>query len=88
MSISPNPFSYGTYISYELKEKGRVNISGYSISGKKVKTLINSSGMPSDSGKIYWDGRNHDGNALPAGTYIFRMTLEDKLVEAEKVVKK
>jgi hypothetical protein len=87
MSISPNPFSYGTYISYELKEKGRVNISVYSISGKKVKTLMNSSGMPSDSGKIHWDGRDQDGNILPTGTYIIRMTVEDELVEAVKVVK-
>jgi len=87
LEVSPNPFSYGTYVSYELPVEGKLNISVYSISGKKMKTLINCSGMPTDSGKIYWNGQGQDGNALPAGTYVIRMTLDDKLVEAVKAVR-
>ena len=87
LNISPNPFEYGTYIRYELQEKGRLNISVYSLSGRKVKTLIHSSGLPGETGKFYWDGHDAQGNALPAGTYIIRMTVEDRLVEAVKVVR-
>jgi hypothetical protein len=78
VEVSPNPFSYGTYISYELKESGRVDISVYSIIGMKVK----------DKGKFYWDGNDQNGQALPAGAYILRMTVDDKVVEVVKVVRK
>jgi hypothetical protein len=87
ISVSPNPFDYGTYISYELHEKGRVNISVYSLSGKKVRSLINSRGAPGEAGKFYWDGHDEQGNELPAGTYVIRMTVEDRLVEAVKGVR-
>jgi hypothetical protein len=56
LSVSPNPFSYGTYISYELKDPGRLNISVYSIAGMKVRTLVNNTGMVGDKGNFYWDG--------------------------------
>jgi hypothetical protein len=87
IEVSPNPFSYGTYVSYELKENGRVNISVYSISGMKVKTLVNNSGSVGDKGSFYWDGRDQNGQALVAGTYILRMTVDEKVVEVVKVVR-
>ena len=88
LEVSPNPFQYGTYISYELKENGRVNISVYSISGMKVKTLVNTTGSVGDKGNFYWDGRDQNGQALPAGAYILRMTVDEKVVEVVKVVRK
>ena len=87
ISVSPNPFEYGTYIRYELHEKGRLNISVYSLAGRKVKTLIHSSGLPGEAGKFYWDGRDAQGHELPAGTYVIRMTVEDRLLEGVKVLK-
>jgi len=87
LSVSPNPFSYGTYVSYELKENGRLNISVYSISGMKVKTLVSNTGSTGDKGSFYWDGRNQNGQALPAGVYFIRMTMDGKEVETVKVVK-
>ena len=87
LEVSPNPFEYGTYIRYELQEKGRLNISVYSLAGRKVKTLIHSSGLPGETGKFYWDGHDEQGHELPAGTYIIRMTVEDRLVDAVKVVR-
>jgi hypothetical protein len=87
-TVSPNPFSYGTYISYELKDIGRLNISAYSISGMKVKTLVNNTGSVGDKGNFYWDGGDQNGQKLPAGAYILRMTVDDKVVEVVKVVRK
>lgn len=85
--VAPNPFSYGTYISYEIKKAGRLNISVYSTSGMKVKTLVNAPGSVGDKGSFYWNGRDQDGQALPAGTYFIRMTVDEKVVEVVKVVK-
>lgn len=87
MSISPNPFTYGTYISYELKLSGKLNISVYSISGMKVRTLENHQASKGDSGKFYWDGSDQDGKKLPAGVCLIRMTIDGKEVETLKVVR-
>jgi hypothetical protein len=87
LEISPNPFSYGTYISYEATEKGMLNISVYNISGMKVRSLINSFVSVGDKGNFYWDGSEENKNELPAGAYIIRLTINGKLAEAVKVVK-
>lgn len=88
LKVSPNPFSYGTYVSYEMKAAGRLNISVYSISGMKVKSLINYTGSAGDKGSFYWDGKDQNGQTLPSGAYILRMTLDDQVVEVVKVVRK
>ncbi len=88
LNISPNPFSSGTYIRYELESAGRLNISVYSISGMKVRTLENHIASKGDSGKFYWDGSDQQGNPLPAGVYLIRMTMDGKEVETVKAARK
>jgi hypothetical protein len=88
LNISPNPFTYGTYVSYELKSSGRLDISVYSLSGMKVRTLENHNASKGDSGKFYWDGTDQQGNPLPAGVYLVRMTVDGKEVETLKAVRK
>ena len=86
MSVNPNPFKYGTYVSYELQSSGKLNISVYSISGMKVRTLENHTASKGDSGKFYWDGSDDAGNKLPAGVYFLRLTIDGKEVETVKIV--
>ena len=87
LEVSPNPFSYGTYINYELMMKGRLNISVYSINGMKVRTLADNTGSVGDKGNFYWNGSDQNGNNLPAGVYLIRMTMDGKEMETVKVVK-
>jgi hypothetical protein len=87
MNINPNPFSYGTYIGYELQTSGRLNISVYSLTGMKVRTLENHAASKGDTGKFYWDGSDQEGNKLPAGVYLIRMTMDGKEVETVKAVR-
>jgi flagellar hook assembly protein FlgD len=51
----------------------------------KVRTLENHQASKGDSGKFYWDGTNQDGNKLPAGMYLVRMTIDGKEVETMKI---
>ncbi|MFO7614766.1 MAG: DUF1565 domain-containing protein [Bacteroidales bacterium] len=87
LMVSPNPFRYGTYISYIIIEKGLLNISVYSLSGLKVKTLASSQANPGDKGSFYWDGSDQNGQALPASIYLIRMTLDGKELETARAVK-
>jgi hypothetical protein len=87
MGVNPNPFSYGTYIEYELQKNGRLDIGVYSLPGMKVRTLAANQGSVGDKGNFHWDGTDSDGNDLPAGVYFVRMTMDGKEVETVKVVK-
>ncbi|MFO7614454.1 MAG: T9SS type A sorting domain-containing protein, partial [Bacteroidales bacterium] len=87
LTVSPNPFRYGTYISYIIIEKGLLNISVYSLAGLKVKTLVSSQANPGDKGSFYWNGSDQNGQTLPAGIYLLRMTLDGKELETARAVK-
>ena len=87
LNVNPNPFIFGTYISYELKSAGRLNISIFNSSGMLVKTLVNFNGGTEEKGEIYWDGAGPGGTALPAGIYFVRLTIDGKETETVKVVK-
>ena len=87
LCVNPNPFIFGTYISYELKSAGRLNISIFNSSGMLVKTLVNFNGGTEEKGEIYWDGAGPGGTALPAGIYFVRLTIDGKETVTVKVVK-
>jgi hypothetical protein len=87
LHVNPNPFTYGTYVSYELKKNGRLDISVYTLSGLKVRMLAANHGSVGDKGNFYWDGCDQNGKALPAGVYLIRMTMDGKEVETVKAVR-
>ena len=73
----PNPFTRGTNITYTLNlpvNSGAVDI--YNVSGILVRTID----LPSDQldaanyespNSVYWDGRDHAGDPVANGTYIY-----------------
>ena len=81
---NPNPFSNKTTLSYELPERGYINVSVYNILGQKVKKLesgIKNSGIHT----ITWNGTNDSGEKLCSGIYILRAKAGEKQV-TEKLV--
>jgi len=76
----PNPFSQiprfagnpGTTISFALAEASRLSVAIYSITGRRVRELVNSE-MNAGRHAIRWDGRDHDGNTVAAGIYFYRL---------------
>ena len=63
----PNPFNPTTQIEYSLLKPGNVNISVYDISGKLIRTLVNSY----QSTGTYRE--NFDGVNLSSGIYIYKI---------------
>ncbi|MCH8495000.1 MAG: SdiA-regulated domain-containing protein [Balneolales bacterium] len=64
----PNPFNPSTTISYQISEDAHVNITLYSILGRKISTIKNRV-MPAGTHSVLMDA---DG--LSSGVYIYRMT--------------
>ncbi len=68
----PNPFNGKTIVSYELPEQGQVDLSIYSVLGKKVRTLMNGFRL---SGKhwVTWDGNDEMGSPVASGPYYYQL---------------
>jgi hypothetical protein len=63
-------------ISFAVANKVKVNLSIYDITGKLVINLIDKE-LESASYSVTWDGKNAQGDKLPAGTYICNLESSD-----------
>ena len=73
-SIQPNPFNSSTVIRFELPEAGRVSLSIYDITGRKVRELI-SGYQPAGVHAVAWDGCDNAGRAASSGVYLSRVSM-------------
>ena len=69
----PNPFNPTTTISYELSNAGQVNLVVYDILGRQVISLVNGQ-LPAGEYESTWNGLDANGNVVPSGTYLYRLT--------------
>ena len=80
----PNPFKDGTYFTFivtgdQLPDQLYVKI--YTVAGRLIKTInINSADLGADLGfkRIYWDGRDEDGDRIANGVYFYKMIYKVK----------
>ncbi len=80
----PNPFNPTTTINFDLPEIADVKLIIYDITGRKVRTLVNNSGVAAGYKKIVWNGRDDFGNGVATGMYIYRLIAGD-FVEVKKM---
>ena len=82
---APNPVLSGTSFQYALPEAGNVTLEVYNALGQRVSTVVSgfrSAGVHTAS----WDGLSAAGNALPAGTYIYRLHMGDQVLSKMLVI--
>ncbi len=65
----PNPFNPSTKISYSIPSEGKVSLSIFDMTGKEVKSLVNSL----QSAGYY--SVSFDGSSLASGVYYYRVTV-------------
>jgi len=68
----PNPFTERTELHYSLQEESPVQVKVYDVMGKEVQTLVQEDQTEGEH-KVQWDGRNRQGQNLPAGLYIMQL---------------
>jgi hypothetical protein len=79
----PNPFSSDTYFTFKLTQvPDEVEFKIYTVAGRLVKEF-NKRGdeLNIDFNRIYWDGRDMDGDLLANGTYLYKIIMKS----AEKI---
>ena len=75
----PNPFSESTYFTFQhnLNEPIDVKINIYTVYGRKIKE-IDEYGITDKFVKIFWDGRDEDGDRLANGTYLYKLIIKNQ----------
>ncbi len=75
-TVSQSPFSpYGggryseSIISYSVTSASSVSLKIYDVTGRMVRTLIDTEIIPSQ-GSVAWDGKDDNGDVVPVGIYI------------------
>ena len=71
----PNPATGPSRVSFSLAEQGPVDLSVYSLDGRRLRALHSGSTAPGMH-LIAWDGRNAAGQSLPAGIYYLRLVTQ------------
>jgi len=73
----PNPFKNDTYFTFELLGQNvpeEFNIKIFTVAGRLIRDLsITSSNLKVGFNKIYWDGRDQDGDDVANGLYFYKI---------------
>lgn len=74
----PNPTSGVTYFTFKLTQiPDNIQIKIYTIAGRLIKDIdLNASDLRFDFNKIYWDGRDEDGDPIANGVYIYKVIMQ------------
>lgn len=72
LSNYPNPFTANTTVAYKLPQAAQTELAIYNTRGQLVCQLLDE---PQSSGQhcLNWDGKDGQGQALPAGMYLCRI---------------
>ncbi|MBD3221280.1 T9SS type A sorting domain-containing protein, partial [bacterium] len=72
----PNPFNPSTAIRFDLPREQRVEVTVYTIDGKRVATLHDGF-LGEGRHEMVWGGRDDRGRPQASGVYLYRLKTDD-----------
>jgi flagellar hook assembly protein FlgD len=69
----PNPMTLGTSLQYALATRGAIDLSIYSVDGRRVATLAHGV-QEAGRHRVAWNGTDDRGGVVKAGVYFVRFT--------------
>ncbi|MBS1536412.1 MAG: T9SS type A sorting domain-containing protein [Bacteroidetes bacterium] len=84
---NPNPFSTSTNIEFALQDKSMVKLDIIDVFGNVVTTLINAE-QTSGSHSVTWNGTDAQGNPVASGTYIYRLSAGNHVLNGKMTLSK
>jgi len=69
---TPNPFTKGTSVNYELARSGPIALTVHDVTGRLIRRLED---CPRSAGRhvALWNGADSRGHTVPAGVYFVRL---------------
>ncbi|MBK8166966.1 MAG: carboxypeptidase regulatory-like domain-containing protein [bacterium] len=71
----PNPFNPSTTVRFELARAGHARLRVYDLSGRLVRELADRA-MAAGPQAVAWDGRDGDGQPVPSGVYLVKLSAD------------
>ncbi len=78
VSNQPNPFNDITRIRFRVQETSKVTLHVYTTDGREVATLADNVLQPGEYSRA-WDGTDYDLRDMPAGVYMYKLTIGDEV---------
>ncbi|MBI1937272.1 MAG: T9SS type A sorting domain-containing protein [Ignavibacteriales bacterium] len=74
----PNPFANKTYFTFKLTQiPDELKIKIFTLAGRMIKEITKSSSeLNYDFNRIYWNGRDEDGDLIANGVYLYKIILK------------
>jgi len=82
----PNPAAPATSIRYRLHRPSTITLRVFSISGRLVRTLLESVPKAAGVHGIVWDGTDEGGRSVSSGAYFYRLESPDAVLQRKLVV--
>lgn len=75
----PNPFVNETHFTFKLTQvPNEIRIKIYTIAGRLIREIkVDKSQLNFDFNRIFWDGRDEDGDLLANGVYLYKIISTD-----------
>ncbi len=83
---TPNPFGHRTALSYELPSAGMVGVRVFDVSGKLVRTLVDSEYQTAGPRTLVWNGRDDGGRPVASGVYFFKVDIGGESLKRRAVL--
>ncbi len=80
MPNRPNPFNPATVLSFELDTDGPARLEIFDVSGRLIRRILDSIGLPAGRYAYRWDGLDARGRPQPSGVYLYRLIRGDESV--------
>ena len=79
MGNYPNPFNPFTYIRFELSQAQQIELQIFDSNGRLLRQLLKGH-LEAGLHQISWDGRNQALQAVPSGTYFYRLSNKNQQI--------
>lgn len=80
ITVAPSPFREQTRLSYSLTKPAKVQLDVFDLSGRKVVELVNGTQTAGNYSSTF------EANGNPAGSYLVRLFINDKLYTKQVVL--
>jgi len=86
-NLGPNPFRPATGIRFGLIHNSNVRVSVLTVSGSKVKELMNSP-LKAGNYELTWNGTDNGNKPVAAGSYIINLILDGHTINKKAILLK
>ena len=80
VSAYPNPFNPRVMIRFEVPRRAEVALTVFDVRGRVVRRLLTGEALDAGPHGVIWNGCDDQRQAMPAGTYLARITVGGQTV--------